>query len=394
MSEIDAEAIAHRTLDIRLAKLPWDLETMPEKYIKSLRKVGGARIAYMFRGDKFAPIMYLPKKGIAFADHATPWEKLHSTLVLGEGSVLSAHPVVDQAGVVIGHFGYFPFGRLYSIGRHASGESEAGLNALIEQGLVLAHRNGSLSDSPSGILHIVGMVETTYGVITDPNGLVLQIISRITAGAITPVNVSPADLVAVPRLLGLIGRTVMKKIVSTLARRRLSKHVARGPASELNRPLPRPPSIRDHVSIPVRVGAYGQPASVWGQVTVTPEGVTYVVKAIILRGEGDKAAIQLARAAHRKMIRRAALEAQKAGRRTFKFYGDQAGPAFRRHADDLANKVGIPKSGKVIKNTAGAHDDYEVTLSVDKVLGLKQVDKRWLIPGDLVIDDKPHKSSK
>ena len=118
----------------------------------------------------------------------------------------------------------------------------------------------------------------------------------------------------------------------------------------------------------VRLGRVGQPGNLFARVETTGEGVTYRVSMIVLRGEGSAAEIQLARSAHRAMIRRAAELARQTGARTFKLVGEQANPNFVRHADALAEKMGVPKSGKATSKMTGAYSDYEVTLRVDLVL--------------------------
>ncbi|HRD67360.1 MAG TPA: hypothetical protein PKY50_14535 [Candidatus Competibacter sp.] len=132
-----------------------------------------------------------------------------------------------------------------------------------------------------------------------------------------------------------------------------------------------PPNLSRHIqgdNPAVRLGRVGQPGNLFARVETTGEGVTYRVSMIVLRGEGSAAEIQLARSAHRAMIRRAAELARRAGASTFKLVGEQASPNFVRHANELAEKMGIPKSGKATSKIAGAYSDYEVTLRVDLVL--------------------------
>ena len=118
----------------------------------------------------------------------------------------------------------------------------------------------------------------------------------------------------------------------------------------------------------VRLGRVGRPGNLFARVDRAGEGVTYRVSMIVLRGEGSAAEIRLARSAHRAMIRRAAEMARQAGARTFKLVGEQASPNFVRHANDLAEKMGVPKSGKSTSKISGGYSDYEVTLRVDLVL--------------------------
>jgi hypothetical protein len=67
------------------------------------------------------------------------------------------------------------------------------------------------------------------------------------------------------------------------------------------------------------------------------------------------------------MLQRSAQLAQSQGQKTFTFYGVSAGPDFVKHANKLAQKIGVPGSGKVIPNAGAPFADYQVTLSVAKV---------------------------
>jgi hypothetical protein len=64
---------------------------------------------------------------------------------------------------------------------------------------------------------------------------------------------------------------------------------------------------------------------------------------------------------------RAAQQAQRAGQKQFTFRGTQANANFRAHANALAEKVGVPGSGKDLGGM-GAYSDYEVILDAAKVL--------------------------
>ena len=119
----------------------------------------------------------------------------------------------------------------------------------------------------------------------------------------------------------------------------------------------------------VKIGTYGQAGNLIARVEVGAGGkVVYRVKSIILQGEGSAAEIATARLAHREMLARAALQAQKAGQKTFMLRGVQANQNFRAHADRLAQAVGEPGSGKSLGGLPGMHSDYEVVLNVGKVL--------------------------
>ncbi|MBK8183688.1 MAG: hypothetical protein IPK63_12710 [Candidatus Competibacteraceae bacterium] len=75
------------------------------------------------------------------------------------------------------------------------------------------------------------------------------------------------------------------------------------------------------------------------------------------------------KAAHRSLIVAAAQEARRMGQATFKMLGIQANHNARRHFDKLAREIGVPNSGKQFpSNVPMAYPNYEVTLSVDKVL--------------------------
>lgn len=75
------------------------------------------------------------------------------------------------------------------------------------------------------------------------------------------------------------------------------------------------------------------------------------------------------KAAHRSLIVAAAQEARRLGQRTFKMLGIQANSNARRHFDKLAREVGDPRSGKQLPSSLPVgYSNYEVTLSVDKVL--------------------------
>jgi hypothetical protein len=97
---------------------------------------------------------------------------------------------------------------------------------------------------------------------------------------------------------------------------------------------------------------------------VTPGNkVTYEVSEIA--ATGPKAAN--VKATHRQMLKSAAAQARQSGQTTFKMVGKQANSNFRSHADNLANQVGVPGSGRTVGGVPPL-GDYEVTLDVAKVL--------------------------
>ncbi|HRD66836.1 MAG TPA: hypothetical protein PKY50_11870 [Candidatus Competibacter sp.] len=179
-----------------------------------------------------------------------------------------------------------------------------------------------------------------------------------------------------PVIFAVLGVGAAKPMSGSRGGRYAPAQPARPPAPPSHLP-PEPapsPSIPPHLrrviqgDYPaVRLGRFGQPGNLFARVDSTGGGVTYRVTAIVLRGEGA-AEVALARSAHRAMIRRAAEMAQKIGAKTFKLVGEQANPNFRKHADGLADTIGVPKSGKSASKSGGGYSDYEVTLRVDLTL--------------------------
>ena len=384
MSQPDAEATEHRRLDTRIAKLPYNLQELPRSHAEPFRKAG-ARTAYTFRDKKFIPIMYLSQRASRFAEFSTSWEKLHSTLIHGDGAGW-AYPVVADDGLVIGHFGEFGSTDLYVPGNGGS------LEALVERGVVFVDKQPGRrrSEEPTysemfqethwqvrraGYFargqHEYGRpagTQSRISVITDVNGYVVQVVSWRSIDGLVPVYYSPLDLVAIPKLVYLLGRTVAKKLVLTLVRRRAAKQAARGAAREI-RALRggEPPKLPIHGTPPqVITGRMGEPGNLRAMVYTKDGEVVYEVTHIVLKGPPD--VVDIARRSHREMIRRAAQYAKDHGRKTFKFLGKQANANFREHADRLARNLGITGSGRSINSISGALRDYEVTLTVDKVL--------------------------
>lgn len=179
-----------------------------------------------------------------------------------------------------------------------------------------------------------------------------------------------------PVILGVLGMASMKGMGGSRGTRAPEPLRTTPTAQSYLPPEPVPdPSIPPQLSRviqgdypAVRLGRVGQPGNLFARVETTGEGVTYRVSMIVLRGEGSAAEIQLARSAHRALIRRAAEMARKMGFNTFKLVGEQASPHFVKHADGLAEKMGVPKSGKATSKITGAYSDYEVTLRADLVL--------------------------
>lgn len=116
----------------------------------------------------------------------------------------------------------------------------------------------------------------------------------------------------------------------------------------------------------VHLGEGNTPGSLWASIQQTVEGVVYRVDMIILKGKGS--GVLTARATHREMIRRAALAARSQNQSTFRMLGKQASPDFVRHANELAERIGVPGSGKAGSPLSPGYPDYEIILDVAKTL--------------------------
>jgi hypothetical protein len=118
----------------------------------------------------------------------------------------------------------------------------------------------------------------------------------------------------------------------------------------------------------VRLGSPGAPGNLFASIQATAQEVVYRVDMIVLEGKGP--AVATARATHRAMIKRAAQTAQSAGLSEFKMIGKQANENFVRHADKVAQEIGVAGSGKRVGVGSPGFSDYEVILVVTKALGL------------------------
>ena len=118
----------------------------------------------------------------------------------------------------------------------------------------------------------------------------------------------------------------------------------------------------------VKLGAPGEPGNLFSRIQSSDKGIVYLVDMIVLEGKGSQVAV--ARSTHREMIKQAARTAQSNGQQQFKMIGKQANSNFAKHADRVAQEIGVPGSGRRINTGGPGHSDYEVILDVAKALGL------------------------
>lgn len=398
MTEMTGTTRYNRTLDMSLARVPY---AHYEARTAVFRK-HGVRTAYTFSEKAFVPIMYRkthfdPGPARDFARSATAWELTHSKVPFGDGNG-SVHPVVDQDGLVIGHYGSFDSNSVFVpadipsngkvVERPVRGVYVPGWRAVevvrttldlrdyLELGAdVIADRRPKAKHSGYTNYHTP---QTSFSVITDIEGHVLLVLDSRNKDGVTPSSFSPLDLISVLKLIVFGASAALGAVaIRTLMRRRAAKALAQSGKRELTSGSGIATEIAAVVARVIRgdpptvsLGRFGEPASLFASVVTRDNKVIYQVTAIILRGGGDEAAVALARGAHREMIKRAAQQAQKLGQKQFKMVGKQANKNFREHADNLAKDIGVPRSGKDLGRSGGkeAYSDYEVTLDVGKVL--------------------------
>jgi hypothetical protein len=269
MSELDQEALFHRSLNDRTdwtANLPYDVGALPERYSDAFRRAG-AQTAYTVASNGLVPILFKLKKEQDFAKYATRWENDHSKLIHGHGAG-RVFPVVNEDMTVIGHYGTFSNYEVY-----APIDGKFDLDAKVTQGKVLVERGATSAQIDEDLMTVKDTLdqafrrqrdrelqrqgyipnqaakpETYYTVITDPDGCVLMVTGAETRGAIQPSSVSIVDLIAIPRLVLLIGQGIARRIILCAARKLIARRVARGGAQELSaagrvmaKELPPPP---------------------------------------------------------------------------------------------------------------------------------------------------------
>lgn len=146
------------------------------------------------------------------------------------------------------------------------------------------------------------------------------------------------------------------------------------------------------ISGTVSVGEYGGADALRGAINVSAmDEVTYSVQSISSVSEPGVPSV--AKAAHRELLKQAAETAKASGKKTFLLVGEQANPNFVRHADGLANRVGVPGSGKQLGGGAG-HASYRVELVAEKVLAADPAEVLVDIPGRVAVGAAASASGK
>jgi hypothetical protein len=229
MTDTDAYANFNRRIDMSMAKVPYGhYQARTEVFRKN-----GVRTAYT---KDLMPIMYRANRhetGPApdFKRFATAWELKHSQVVVGEarGSVF---PVVDETGLVIGHYGMFYFSSVFVPGHIPSIMDEhistrhvqvtrkvpVTLDAILRAEFeVFAEKYDAQSYYARGY-QAFPIPEMMFTLVTDIDGQVQAVVeSRSTAGGVEAVSYSPLDLIFIARsALALAGRLTVR----TLARRK------------------------------------------------------------------------------------------------------------------------------------------------------------------------------
>ena len=197
---------------------------------------------------------------------------------------------------------------------------------------------------------------------------------------------SPYDLYTAGKILvslAKLGIIFVKSLMRKATIKRAARKLLKGPTEELAKDASKVVNDETKQAVDrvisgnppvVNIGATGRPGNLVARVDIGHDGeVIYNVQHIVLKPGEDATAAELAsltkaRLAHRTMITRAAEEARRRGLKEFIFRGEQAGPAFVKHANDLAREIGVPGTGHMIGGSGGMYGNYEVTLNVAKVL--------------------------
>ena len=306
----------------------------------------------------------------AFAKYATDFEKAFSVLTkpkrpLGYVSAYPeyrADPVIDKERLIVGHFGWFPGDSIWvdNSAPRSRGQGElyieVGLQEILSSGapVHIGRRNTNSYRWATG--------DEKLHLLTDIDGRVLQYTNYDLVGLESADNV--LMVIGLVYSVGALATAGVKAGIRSLVRT-FAKDASK---ASFARPLLK--GIIHGQPPGVRVGDYNRLGCLYGQVNVGDEGVTYVVKAIILKGKGtpkQMADVATARVAHREMIMRAAEIARSKGQKEFRFLGTEASNDFRAHASRLAQEVGKPTSARAVEGSS-ADADYEVILDVAKVL--------------------------
>jgi hypothetical protein len=251
---MDGQTKYNRTLDMSLAQVPY----VHYQARTAVFRKHGVRTAYTFRDKAFVPMMYReknPNQGPArdFARFATEWELRHSKIPFGDGHG-SVHPVVDENGLVIAHYGSFdsnsvfvpadipvhgkvverPVRRVHVPGWRAVEVARIALDLkdYLETGAdIIADSRPQAKPSGYSAYHTP---QTSFSVITDIEGHVMLVLDSRNKDGVTPSLFSPLDLISIVKLV-VFGATaaVGAVAVRTIIRRRAAKALAQTAKREL-----------------------------------------------------------------------------------------------------------------------------------------------------------------
>jgi hypothetical protein len=275
MVALDPDAFYHRTLGDQLAKLPYiDYEVRKDAFEEGAKRVGWTLgTAYTIRNKKLVPLLYVLKKDQDFKTYATRWEIAHSKLAFGTGSGTS-DPVVDDNMTVVGHVGWFDCDSIFVPQKEVyvtrkvtvmeRGQSRSILGILTDRDPLKASEENRRNITPRPVVREVtrglgemlsdgvhiyadkapnsymqqGYVrplppQTGYRLVTDLEGRVLFVVEVHDREAVEPSWVSPLDLIAIGKMVYLVGRAVAGLVAVRILARAAAVRLMRGAAREL-----------------------------------------------------------------------------------------------------------------------------------------------------------------
>jgi hypothetical protein len=224
----------NRRIDMSMAKVPY----VHYQARTAVFRKNGVRTAYTFRDSTFVPIMYREnhyQTGPApdFRRFATAWELNHSKVALGDGGG-SVFPVVDETGLVIGHYGEFYFSSVF-IPEHIPDvmEEEVSsrnvrtknwisitLEAILRADFEVYADKYNASSYYSRRFNALplALAEMYFSLVTDINGKVVLLVKRRDVAGAQAVSYSPLDLISFVKVAhALAGRMVVRTLVRRTA---------------------------------------------------------------------------------------------------------------------------------------------------------------------------------
>jgi hypothetical protein len=262
-----------------------------------------------------------PNQGPArdFVRFATEWELRHSKIPFGDGHG-SVHPVVDENGLVIGHYGTFdskyilvpadipvdgkvqevsirqvPFRQVYVPGWRAVqvAQTKLGLKDYLELGadIIADKRSGA---KPSGYTPY-RTPQTSFSLITDVEGHVMLVLDSRNTDGITTSLFSPLDLISVVKLvvfgasagLGTVAvRTIIRRRATTALAQAAKRELTSGSAS----------ATQTVAAVTRRVGSVGgeEMEQYLAQVLAARPDLRRLMAARVMTGQGRMDAIKIA----------------------------------------------------------------------------------------------------